>query len=405
MKKLIGPFAQLLAFDSLPEKGAIGTDQMDLATNAGILVENEKVIAVGAFDSLRQQAEEVEEIQGPAVAMPGWIDCHTHLVWGGSRAADFEKRNSGVSYQQILTEGGGIFDTVQKTREAQDDTLIDSLKKRLARHLRDGITTVEIKSGYGLSDPDEMRMLRLIRQVGDEVAQQVVSTFLGAHVCPLDYNKEEYLTFLSYEVFPKIKEQALSNRIDIFIEQEAFTPELAFAYLKKAKDQGFDLTAHANQFSDGGAFLAAKLGAKSADHLEHLDDDELNALAHSDTVAVALPGASIGLGAPFTPARKLLDAGASLAIATDWNPGSAPHGDLLTQAAILATHEKLSAVEVFAAVTFRAAKALGLSNVGRLASGYQADLVVYPTNDYREILYHMGSLRPSASFIKGNKVA
>ena len=405
MKKLIGPFAQLLAFDSLPEKGAIGTDQMDLATNAGILVENEKVIAVGAFDSLRQQAEEVEEIQGPAVAMPGWIDCHTHLLWGGSRAADFEKRNSGVSYQQILTEGGGIFDTVQKTREAQDDTLIDSLKKRLARHLRDGITTVEIKSGYGLSDPDEMRMLRLIRQVGDEVAQQVVSTFLGAHVCPLDYNKEEYLTFLSYEVFPKIKEQALSNRIDIFIEQEAFTPELAFAYLKKAKDQGFDLTAHANQFSDGGAFLAAKLGAKSADHLEHLDDDELNALAHSDTVAVALPGASIGLGAPFTPARKLLDAGASLAIATDWNPGSAPHGDLLTQAAILATHEKLSAVEVFAAVTFRAAKALGLSNVGRLASGYQADLVVYPTNDYREILYHMGSLRPSASFIKGNKVA
>ena len=405
MKKLIGPFAQLLAFDSLPEKGAIGTDQMDLATNAGILVENEKVIAVGAFDSLRQQAEKVEEIQGPAVAMPGWIDCHTHLLWGGSRAADFEKRNSGVSYQQILTEGGGIFDTVQKTREAQDDTLIDSLKKRLARHLRDGITTVEIKSGYGLSDPDEMRMLRLIRQVGDEVAQQVVSTFLGAHVCPLDYNKEEYLTFLSYEVFPKIKEQALSNRIDIFIEQEAFTPELAFAYLKKAKDQGFDLTAHANQFSDGGAFLAAKLGAKSADHLEHLDDDELNALAHSDTVAVALPGASIGLGAPFTPARKLLDAGASLAIATDWNPGSAPHGDLLTQAAILATHEKLSAVEVFAAVTFRAAKALGLSNVGRLASGYQADLVVYPTNDYREILYHMGSLRPSASFIKGNKVA
>ena len=402
--KLIGPFTQVITLANAPNKGALTNNQLDIIQNGGIVIEDGFILEVGSFEALAKQYKEVEEITDPAVAMPGWIDCHTHMLWGGSRAGDFEKRNSGVSYQQILHEGGGIFDTVRKTRDKSDEELIDALNKRLARHLSHGITTVEIKSGYGLSDPDELRMLRIINEVGKQKSQTIIPTFLGAHVCPTDYNKEEYLTFLSYEVFPKLKSERLAHRVDIFIEEEAFSVDLAFPYLQKAKNQGFDLTVHANQFSERGAYLAAKLGARSADHLEHIEDDEIMALAKSETVAVALPGASIGLGAPFTPARKLLDAGAALAIATDWNPGSAPMGDLITQAAMMATYEKLSTAEVFAAVTYRAAHALHLSDRGRLASRMKADLTVFPTEDYREILYEMGALIPSSVYISGSKV-
>jgi imidazolonepropionase len=402
--KLIGPFVQLLPMTDLPKKGAITNDQMPVLSSAGVLVDDGRVVEVGSFEALKAKADQVEELEYPAVAMPGWIDCHTHMLWGGSRAGDFEKRNSGVSYQQILEEGGGIFDTVQRTKEASDEQLLTGLNDRLVSHLIDGITTVEIKSGYGLSDADELRMLRLINQAGDQAHQQLISTFLGAHVCPLDYNKEEYLTFLSYEVFPKLRAEALTHRVDIFVEENAFSADLAFPYLQKAKSQGFDLTVHANQFTEGGAYLAAKLGAKSADHLEHIDDEEIAALAKSDTVAVALPGASVGLGAPFAPGRKLLDAGASFAIATDWNPGSAPQGDLICQAAMTAVNARLTTAETFAAVTTRAADALGLVEVGHLGKNALADMVIYPTSDYREILYNMGSLRPSETIIKGEIV-
>jgi imidazolonepropionase len=402
--KLIGPFSQLITFQNSPLKGAMTNDQLAIIENGGVLVKDGLVLEVGSFEVLTNKADEVEEVAGQVVAMPGWIDCHTHLLWGGSRAGDFEKRNSGVSYQQILEDGGGIFDTVNKTKSASDEELLDGLNNRLELHLKQGVTTVEIKSGYGLSDPDEIRILRLINQARESAKQLIIPTFLGAHVCPQDYNKEEYLTFLSYEVFPKVKDEGLSNRIDIFVEKEAFSVDLAFPYLTKAKAQGFDLTLHANQFTSGGAYLAAKLGARSADHLEHIDADELKALAQSVTVAVALPGASIGLGAPMTPARKLLDAGASLAIATDWNPGSAPMGDLITQASLITTYEKLSTAEVFAGVTYRAAHALGISDRGRLTQGQKADLVLFDSKDYREILYHMGAMKPSSVFVAGNKV-
>lgn len=403
--KLVGPFTELLPMDNLPEKGAIDNQQMEVIQHGGVLIDQGKVIETGVFEQLKSKASNIEEMEYPAVCMPGWVDCHTHMLWGGSRAGDFEKRNSGVSYQKILEEGGGIFDTVQRTKESSDRDLLEGLSGRLSRHLSDGITTVEIKSGYGLTDPDEIRMLRLIKEASLSAHQTLVSTFLGAHVCPLDYNKEEYLTFLSYEVFPKLKEENLTNRVDIFVEEEAFSTDLAFPYLQKAKAQGFDITLHANQFTEGGTYLAAKLGARSADHLEHIDEEEIAALAKSSTVAVALPGASIGLGMSFTPARKILDQGASLAIATDWNPGSAPQGDLLTQAALLATYEKLSAAEVFAAVTYRAAAALGLQNKGRLTNRFDADLAIYPVGDHRDILYHMGSVRPSGTYVRGENVA
>jgi imidazolonepropionase len=196
----------------------------------------------------------------------------------------------------------------------------------------------------------------------------------------------------------------LCTRIDAFVEKSAFSPEEIIPYLKKAKQFGFDLTIHADQFSCGGSQVAVALGARSADHLETSGEVEIQALAQSSTVAVALPGASIGLGMAFTPARKLLDQGAILAIASDWNPGSAPMGDLLAQASILATFEKLSTAEVLAGITFRAAAALGLTDRGKLTTGQFADFILFPTADYREILYQQGKMKPVEVWKKGEKV-
>jgi imidazolonepropionase len=205
-------------------------------------------------------------------------------------------------------------------------------------------------------------------------------------------------------VLPVIKQQNLSNRIDIFIEESAFNTSDALHYLAKAKQLGFEVTVHADQFTTGGSEVAVKARAVSADHLEASTDYEIRLLAHSDTVAVTLPGASLGLGMPYAPARKLLDAGACLAIASDWNPGSAPMGDLLMQAAVMSAAEKLSAVEVFAGLTFRAAKALKLSDRGILAKGKLADMQAYPCGDYREILYYQGKLKPDLVYTNDNPI-
>jgi imidazolonepropionase len=213
---------------------------------------------------------------------------------------------------------------------------------------------------------------------------------------PKDFegSPKEYLIDLLTQLLPQLKAENLSNRIDIFIEDSAFSPEEGQYYLEEAKNMGFDLTVHADQFSTGGSAVAIKTGALSADHLESSTDSEIAAFAQAKTVAVALPGASIGLGMRFTPARKLLDAGASLAIASDWNPGSAPMGDLLTQAAILGAFEKLSLAETLAGLTFRAALALGLTDRGRLETGQCGDFQAYETNDYRDIFYQQGRLKP-----------
>jgi len=201
-----------------------------------------------------------------------------------------------------------------------------------------------------------------------------------------------------------LQAEKLCHRIDAFVEKSAFTPQEITPYLEKAKQLGFDLTIHADQFSCGGSQVAVALGARSADHLEASGEVEIQALAQSSTVAVALPGASIGLGMAFTPARKLLDQGAILAIASDWNPGSAPMGDLLAQASILATFEKLSTAEVLAGITFRAADALGLTDRGKLTTGQLADFILFPTADYREILYQQGKMKPVGVWKKGENV-
>ncbi|SDA83628.1 imidazolonepropionase [Algoriphagus alkaliphilus] len=398
MKKLIGPITQVLTMERLPLKGALKDEQLEILENAGILIEGEKILEVGSWQSLKKEFPQAElfELEGNFVAMPGLIDCHTHSCFGGSRAGDFAMRNAGKTYLEIAQAGGGIWDTVTQTRKLRLEELAEKTVLNANRHLSDGVTTIEVKSGYGLSVEEELKMLRAIQLANQSTPADLISTCLAAHMKPRDYEgtNSEYLQHISSELFPILKTEKLTNRIDAFVEKSAFSPEEIAPYFKKAREMGFDLTVHADQFTTGGSKVAVEFGALSADHLEASTASEIWLLTTSNTISVALPGASIGLGCTFTPARKLLDQGGALAIASDWNPGSAPMGDLLAQASILATFEKLSAAEVLAGITFRAAAALGLEDRGKLKAGLLADFVLFPTADYREILYHQGKMKP-----------
>jgi imidazolonepropionase len=403
---LTGPFTQLLPLTDLPLRGALSDDQLTITPNAGILTEDGKILAVGDFDDLREDTSGkgvvVRKITGPAVCLPGFIDCHTHLLFSGSRAMDYAARNAGQTYQEIGAAGGGIKDTMRKTRAATDKELIAGMTARLDRHLRNGVTTVEVKSGYGLSVDQEVRMLRLIKMIGESHAADVISTCLSAHVIPPEAEDETaWLNTILAEIVPTVTAEGLAGRFDIFVEGGAFTVANSRLFLEALKQRGFDITIHGDQFTAGGSQLAIDVGALSVDHLEASGEKEIVALANSGVIPVALPGATIGLGCAFTPARRLLDAGASLAIASDWNPGSAPMGDLLTQAAILGTFEKLTTAEVFAGLTFRAAAALGLNDRGQLAAGQKADFIMFPVVDYREILYQQGQLKPNRTWKNG----
>lgn len=397
MLQLIGPFRQILTMHNLPRKGPLSDDQLPIIPRGGILTDQIGFIRkIGRFTDLQMAhpGAQVDRVEGDWVAMPGFIDAHTHLCWGGSRARDYALRVSGVSYQEIAARGGGIRDTVAQTRKAADDTLLRSTVARANHLLRKGITTIEVKSGYGQSAPQELRLLRIIGEAARKTKASIIPTALPAHIIPSDIRPEAYLDTLYYDFFPLVKAEKLTNRADIFVDEHAYGVHLARAYAKKVSNTGFDLTVHADQFSTGGSEVAVEAGAVSADHLEASNSEDMLRLAQSDTVATVLPGASLGLGIPFAPARKLLDAGCCLAIASDWNPGSGPMGDLLTQAALLGAYEKLSHAEVLAGITIRSANALRLIDRGQLTEGMLADVAAFSTSDYREILYHQGQLQP-----------
>ena len=371
---------------------------MHIIAQGGVLVENGLIVAVDDFESLRKAnpSAQIQEIIGEHVLLPGFVDCHTHICFAGTRAKDYAMRIQGKTYLEIAKAGGGIWDSVTQTRVADEETLTQLLIQRAERHLAEGVTTIEVKSGYGLETQSELKQLRAIAKAAKETKASLISTCLAAHMVPRDFSgtQAEYLSYVFHDLLPVIKSENLSNRVDIFIEESAFDAENALIYLNRAKQMGFDITVHADQFTTGGSAVAVKLGAVSADHLEASKDVEIKLLANSDTVAVVLPGASLGLGMQYSPARKLLDAGACLAIASDWNPGSAPMGDLLMQAAVMSAAEKINTAEVFAGLTYRAAKALNLHDRGILAPGMRADMQAYPCNDYREILYQQGKLKP-----------
>lgn len=406
--KLVGPFKQIITLAHLSLRGKLSDYQLEIITDGGILIQDNKIQQIGNFEQLKSENPytEIEEMEGTQVVLPAFVDSHTHICFGGNRANDFAMRNAGKTYLEIAESGGGIWSSVQHTRNASEEELLKTLLERIDILLSLGITTIEVKSGYGLDIENELKMLRIIKKAGEQTEATLISTCLSAHLKPKDFagGNEEYLQYILTEILPKVKEENLSKRVDIFIEKSAFQPEESKDFLIKTKDLGFEITVHADQFTPGSSRIAVEVGAKSADHLEATINEDIEFLAQSDTVATALPGASLGLGEKFTPARKLLDAGAILAIASDWNPGSAPMGNLITQASILATYEKLTTAEVLAGMTFRSAFALGLEDRGKLENGLKADFVTFKTDNFQNILYHQGSLKAEHVYINGNKI-
>ena len=407
---LYGPFEQLLTMADVPVKGRLSDDDLPILNNVGVLIEDGIIKKIGDYSALQAayQNTDIEYHVFPEghIALPGFIDAHTHICYAGSRALDYAARNAGKSYLEIAQAGGGIWSTVQHTRKASRKTLVELTKQRAAGHLGRGTTTLEVKSGYGLDSDNELKMLQAIAEANGYNGMDLIPTCLAAHALPRDRNLDSasYLEEISKELLPEIRKQQLAGRVDIFVEKGAFEEQESITYLQSAKDLGFSCTVHADQFSTGGTRVAVAVSAQSADHLEVSGEEEISILAASDVMPVALPGASLGLGCDFTPARKLLDAGAGLAIASDHNPGSAPMGHLVTQAAILGSFEKLTQAEVFAGITVRAAHALGLKDRGALEVGKLGDLCVYQLNDLNEILYNQGSIHPAAVIKKGELV-
>ncbi|MFY0685368.1 MAG: imidazolonepropionase [Balneola sp.] len=402
-KILYGPFKQLLTMNGLPMKGSLKDEQLEVLSDAGIVVEEGKILDLGIYSELKSihpDAEKKLNTHSDQVVLPSFIDCHTHICWGGNRVSDYSMRVAGKSYLEIAATGGGISDTVSQTRKASEEELVQLILQRAQKHIERGIPTIEVKSGYGLNLEDELKMLRAIKKANEQTPAELIPTFLGAHIKPKDFDgtHAEYLDYLLDEVVPVIREEKLAQRADIFVEEGAFDIDVARIYAKTLKLKGFDITMHVDQFHPGGSSMAIEEGCVSADHLEFTDDESCELFGRSETVAVALPGASLGLGMQFTPCRKLLDNNACLAIATDWNPGSAPMGDLITQASILGASEKLTIAETLAGITYRAARALRIES-GILKKGTDAKFTVFETDDFRNIFYQQGQLKPSTTVI------
>ena len=395
MRKLIGPFTQIITMANLPERGAIDDNSLHIIDDGGVIIEGEKISEIGSFSELNKNISIVKEIEFPSILLPGFIDSHTHVCHYGSRSDEYSKRNSGVSYQQILEEGGGIHNTMNSTSNSTDDQLKHDTLRRLKKHFLDGVLTCEVKSGYAPNLDDEIRMLQIINEIDNKNEIDLIPTCLAAHVTPKSFeSSKSYLDSILNDLLPKIKEDNLSNRVDIFIEENAFSVSEASTFLDKVKNN-FSITAHANQFTSGGVKVGVDNGAVSVDHLEVITDKEIIYLSKSETTGVVLPGCSLGLGIPFAPARKLLDNNCKVSIASDWNPGSAPMGDLLIQAALLGSLEKLSNAEVLAGITCRSANALSLEDRGSLEKGKIADMIGFETNNFKDILYNQGKLKPS----------
>lgn len=411
---LIGPITQLLPMAGLPLKGPLEDKDLAPLLRQGIVIGGSDLLEIADYNSLylqHKQAIENKQVQHihlshPMVALPGFIDAHTHICYAGDRAADYALRNSGASYLDIAKEGGGIWSSIGSTRAASQEELVQNTLKNAQRHLSQGVTTIEVKSGYAGSVSEELKMLRAIQKANEESPADLISCCLAAHIFPKDYpgSPVNYLNEIVQDLFPILVQENLTHRVDAFIEQTAFTPSVIGPYLEAAKAHGFDLCIHADQFSTAGSQVAIQYGALSADHLEASTQKEIQALAASNTLAMALPGASLGLGMGFAPARALLDAGAGLVIASDWNPGSAPMGHLLCQAALLGAAEKLSHAEVLAGISYRAAAALALTDRGVLSTGKMADILLFPTAHYRNILYQQGMMGPSMIFKSGQLV-
>jgi imidazolonepropionase len=385
-----------------------GSSQQDagLIRNAALVWQDREITWVGPFQEIPGEyaTETVIDCHGGLV-IPGLIDCHTHLCFAGWRAQEFELRLAGASYQQIAQAGGGIRSTVNSTRAASQGSLLRSTMQRLAQMQQLGVTTVECKSGYGLDLATELKQLEVYRLAAAQQALELVPTFLGAHTIPPEFsnNRRGYIDLLCQQVIPMVAAEKLAVFCDIFVEHGAFTCAEAREVLSVAKSHGLKLKVHADQLSDqNAAALAAEMGAVSAEHLEYVSEKGIHALAEAGVVAVSLPLASLYLREKQTPSRKLVDAGVAVAIATDFNPGSAPSCHLPLAMTLACINQALTPQEVLMAVSHVAARALGLQHrIGSLQAGYQADIAVIDSPSLSQWLYEFRANACSAVIKNG----
>ena len=387
-KLLIRDLAQAVspAGTEAPLRGREAMRAVDVVEDAFVLCDEGRIVSVGSMRDLLPLEGDVEEVDGSGcAAIPGLVDCHTHAVFAGSRAQEFELRAGGATYEELHAAGGGILSTVRATRAAGEEGLRDALAVHRGWMLASGTTTFEAKSGYGLDHDTELAMLRVVKDAGG------VPTWLGAHAVPPEFpNADAYLDFALAEVLPEAAK--LAEAADVFVERGAFDAAQARRYLEACRDAGLRLRLHADQFTEaGGVALALELDAVSVDHLEATGDEGARALASSDVAAVLLPVAALVLGRPMPPARTLVDEGAIVALATDFNPGSAFCESLPLVSALACTQMSMSPAEALAACTVNAAHVLGRGDrIGRLAPGYVADIVLLDASDWRYLAYHLG---------------
>jgi imidazolonepropionase len=388
--------AQLVRVSQHGEHRKRGSDMRDLGIldNGAVSVRNGRIDWVGSTAELPAvSGAEVIDASGKVV-LPGFVDSHTHLIFAGTREDEFELRLQGVSYQEIAARGGGINATVGRVRAASKDELKDLARPRLARMLALGITTVEAKSGYGLSLADELKCLEAIAELNREQPCELVPTFLGAHEVPAEFrqDREAYLRLVIERMIPEVAQRRLAEFCDVFCEQGVFGVAESERILHAAVERGLKVKIHADEFSPlGGAELAARLGATSADHLLHVTDQGIEALRQAGTVATLLPGTAFFLGLPYGPARRLIDRGLPVALATDCNPGSSMTENLPLIGTIACTQMKMTPAEVITALTLNAAAALGRSDrIGSIEVGKQADLVICDVPNFKLLPYHFG---------------
>jgi imidazolonepropionase len=380
----------------VPAEGEHG--EVDAVDDAVVAWQGDEVVFAGPASELPDEFAQAESFDaGGRCVVPGLIDCHTHLCFGGWRGDEFAARLEGASYQDIQAAGGGINSTVRHTRESSEDELADRASIVLADMARLGVTTVEAKSGYGLNRDDELKQLEVYRRLNESQALEIIPTFLGAHLVPVEFRDRRggYVDLLCNELIAEVAGRGLARFCDVFIENNAFTLDEGRQILEAAKAHGLGLKIHADQLSSGGgAGLAAELGAVSAEHLEYASEDDIAAMARAGTVAVSLPIASLYLREPFLPARQWIEAGARVAVATDFNPGSAPSYHLHLAMTLAAVHQRMSPAEVLRGVTTNAARAIELDTThGSLLPGFRADLAIIDAPDINHWLYHF---RPNA---------
>jgi len=395
-----------------PARARRGHEMNDagVRTGVGVAVVGREIAAVDSPAALREQFQNAHEVDcRGGVLTPGLVDSHTHGVFGRPRFDEQEMRAAGLDYMEIARRGGGIHSSVRDLREQTEDSLTELARARLTRLASFGTTTVEVKSGYGLTLEDELKSLRVIARLARELPLRLVATFLGAHEIPLDHrgseaSRREYVNAVIGDMIPAVAAERLARFADVFCETGVYTVDESRAILTAAREAGLLLKLHADELtSSGGAELAASLGATSADHLAAVSDAGIAALSHASTVATLLPGTMLFLGkTKHAPARRLIEAGVPVALATDFNPGTSPTPNLPLVLTLGVSQLHLSAAEAVVAATVNGASALALgTRVGQIAVGFSADLALFDIHDIRELPYWYGDNRCVATYARG----